>query len=103
MKIAVDFDHTIYDRPEKEAYLGELKGSPLPGAIEALEELMADNDVYVLTARPDLERVKAWLKKEGLDLKVTNKKEPSDVYIDDKAIAFEGDWEEILEKLEEYA
>jgi len=102
MLISCDFDETIYARPKNEPQIGPLKGEPLEGAIEALKTLQAiGNKLYIFTARPDHGRVKAWLKKYGLDIPVSSTKVSSDLFIDNNALRYEGDWEETLDKIEE--
>jgi hypothetical protein len=110
--VAVDFDGVIHD-----AYDGwrggEIYGHPLPGAIDALHELMNDHPVFIMTARPDLAPVAAWLENIGFTtitqdacdknaktrwhtrgtLLVTNVKLPAIAYIDDKGFGFES-WDE---------
>lgn len=110
--VAVDFDGVIHD-----AYDGwrggEIYGDPIPGAIEALNALMKDHPVFIMTARPDLKPVAFWLSAFGFDtvtqdaagknakdrwhtrgtLLVTNVKLPAIAYIDDKGFGFES-WDE---------
>lgn len=110
--VSVDFDGVIHD-----AYDGwrggEIYGSPLPGALDGLRELMKKHPVFIMTARPDLGPVCEWLHGHGFNvirqdacdedaknrwharglLLVTNVKLPAIAYIDDKGFGFES-WDE---------
>jgi hypothetical protein len=110
--VAVDFDGVIHNANDGWQN-GVIYGDPLPGALEALRELMLDHPVFIMTARPDLAPVAEWLANFGFDtltqdastsraknrwhtrgvLLVTNAKLPAIAYIDDKGFGFCG-WDE---------
>lgn len=75
---------------------------PRPGAAEFLRSLNAQNyRVIVFTIRW-AEHVEQWLEQNGLrgyvDC-VTDKKPVAHVYVDDRAICFEGDFSRALEQI----
>lgn len=96
--MSMDFDGVmnLYEgyKGEEELY------DPRPG----LEEFILDckqvgyKTFFVLTAR-DAKKVKAWLDEYNLTKyfkEVTNVKKPADVYIDDRAIQFKGDFNQTI-------
>lgn len=104
--VAVDFDHTIHNPDDREP--GYRMGKPYPGAKEALEEFRrvgARIVIHTCRARtPDgvwdgpwigtAKHVEDWLNYFGIPYdEVTALKPVAHAYIDDKAVAFEGDWE----------
>jgi beta-phosphoglucomutase-like phosphatase (HAD superfamily) len=72
---------------------------PRPGAREFLEQLRAAGfDVVVFTTRHPV-GVRRWLREHGLldaVAAVTRRKPPAHVFIDDRAICFNGDFGEAL-------
>lgn len=102
MIISIDFDNTIHDT--KNVSPGYKMGKPIEGAIEAVKKLKkSGNEIVILSARASNESSKKaisdWL--DYFDIpydEVTNVKESSDVYIDDKAIHFDN-WENVLSQL----
>ena len=80
---------------------GKIYDDPIDGAIEAIKLLQKDYEIVVLTAWSSLGEkrntlIKKWLKSHGLNVMVTNKKLPAIAYIDDRAIRFQGNWQDIL-------
>lgn len=78
---------------------------PRPGAAEFLAALTERGyEVVVLTTR-DPQAVRKWLARHGLArhvARVTNRKLPAFAYVDDRAIAFRGDFAETLAALETF-
>lgn len=107
LTIAVDFDGVLhrYDSPWVAAHV--IPDAPVDGAIEWLFRTIQKFDVVIFTTRAKTIRgrwaVRAWLKEHadnlwyespasvGIeDVKVSFKKLPAIVYIDDRAWRFEG-------------
>ncbi|REJ38272.1 MAG: hypothetical protein DIU84_00800 [Bacillota bacterium] len=78
---------------------------PRPGAGRFLERLKAMGFCVVVlsTRRPD--QVWDWLRRHGLDAHVddvTDRKVPAVAYVDDRAIPFRGDYDEVLSALRHF-
>ena len=101
-KIFLDFDGVLntYNGWQGENELFE----PMPYAKEFLKRLSERYEIYVFTAR-NREKVYKWLIKYFFDdyiYDVTNKKEPAYLYIDDRALKFDGDYMEILKEIDNF-
>lgn len=114
MTIAVDFDGVIHGYSRGWAD-GTIYDPPMPGAIEGLRELMAQDSVFIFTTR-DPFHVARWIREHGLvaetdvdpertfwnergTVLVTNRKLAAVVYIDDRALRFES-WPQTLAALD---
>lgn len=111
MTTCVDFDGVVH------AYSlgwngGEIYDEPVPGAIEALQVLLAAGPVVIFTARQELHLVANWLRGHGVPavldtyppvkfwrgrdtVLVTNRKLPAQVYVDDRGVTFKT-WEQTM-------
>lgn len=101
MIVAVDFDDTLCDSSNIKE--GKQMGEPIPGAIAAMKELKGKGYIVVVhTVRGDRPKhVEDWLKYYGCPFDVvTNIKVPAMVYIDDRALRFNGDWLDTLDELD---
>ncbi|MFJ4551050.1 hypothetical protein ACIP4X_17790 [Streptomyces sp. NPDC088817] len=118
MTVAVDFDGVIHAYT-KGWQNGEIYDPPMPGAFEALDQLMATHPVFIHTSRTP-EQVAQWLIDNAPDdmalsvtyeaaadrefwnergiLLVTSRKLPAQVYIDDRGLHFRN-WEQTLLEL----
>lgn len=101
-KIFIDFDGVLntYNGWQGDEELFK----PLPGLKEFLKKISEGYDIYVFTSRAR-EKVYKWLIRYFLDdyiCDVTNKKTPAYLYIDDRAIKFEGDYSKILEDIDNF-
>ena len=97
--IALDFDGVLNNY---KGYDGDNLGTPRQGAKEFLQTLSKNHKVIILTAR-NFAKVLNWLQEYDLSkyvYDVTNIKQPATEYIDDRAIPFNGDYEDTLAKLE---
>jgi hypothetical protein len=98
----VDLDGTLasYDGWRGEASIGD----PIPGAVEAMERLIQEFDVYVYTVRQEKGFVAQWLQEHGFPAKIqvfSGDKPMAWAYIDDRAFRFEGDWAATLKQVQE--
>ena len=101
--IAVDFDGVIAEYDYWQGY--GVFGAPIPGVIEALECLEAEGwEIAVCTAREEIDLIKEYLLGYGIPFAfVTNRKSPAWVYIDDRCIQFDGNWDDtLLEKIRNF-
>jgi hypothetical protein len=94
LRVAVDWDGTLVG-PEQEW---------LPGAREALRTMLARNcAVVVHTCRANYAAgaaaVRAGLDEAGFVAVDVKGKEEADVYVDDRALRFEGSWPAALDEL----
>lgn len=110
MIIAIDLDGTIlkYDGWKGEESFGE----PIPGAVEALQTLKQQGHTIVIhTCRNVSKAMAEHLRANQIPFDRINvspvdtrprhvpHKPPADVYIDDKALRFKGDWPKMLKLL----
>jgi len=98
--IAVDFDGVLHSYSSPWVDEQTIPDPPVPGAIEWLAQMYDKFTVVIFTTRgrttEGQQAVHAWLIKHGLDprialdLAVDWKKPPALVYLDDRAMRFEG-------------
>ncbi len=106
--IAVDLDGTIleYDGWKGHSHFGK----PLPGAKEALQKLKEQGFLIIIwTTRNNKEEIARYLREQGIPFDYINEnpfgppdgsnKIYADYYVDDKAVEFRGDWQEVLRKV----
>lgn len=111
MTIAWDFDGVIH--PYTDGWQGPVPSNepPIPGVAAALRTWQRRgfrNIVFSTRAEmPEgLAGIEAWLEKEGLTDyvdEVTNKKPPAIAYVDDRAVSFQGNWEDVHKGIERLA
>jgi len=101
--ICLDFDGVFND------YAGwkgkDFLGEPKEGIKEFLVKLSKKFDKIVIETTRDRLDVAVWLKKHGLEKYIINiydKKPIATVYIDDRAIKFNGDFKDTLKELEHF-
>lgn len=102
LNILVDLDGVlnVYTGNFDENYIPLMKN----GAAEFLAALSEKYVVKVFTTRNRLLASK-WLMENGLDkyvADVTNVKEPAVLHIDDRALTFEGDFDDTLRKIKSF-
>ena len=103
--ICVDFDGVVVETTHQ--FFGDgmdSKFAPLvEGAIESLKWLCGRYDVVIFTSRQPHhhDAIRDWLRDEhGVPVAgVTSEKVSAIAYIDDRAIAFSGDWDDALSQV----
>ena len=112
--LAIDFDGVIHTF-DKGWHDGTCYGEPIDGSIEAIKKLSENWNLIIFTAKvkPDrplvngktgYELVDEWLRKHDIRQyisEITHEKPRASFYIDDKAIEFNNNWEEVLKKTNE--
>jgi hydroxymethylpyrimidine pyrophosphatase-like HAD family hydrolase len=100
MKICLDLDGTLLE--EKPTFQRSL-AKPLPGAVESVNKLYNDgHQITIFSARSwsELEMTEATLNQYGFKYHyLLLGKVGYDVFVDDRAIRFKGDWKKVLNKL----
>lgn len=94
MLIAVDFDHTLVDRDK-----------PLAGAKEALQKLRDDGHKILIHSCNNHDWIQRVLNNNDMPYdyiwSTEDRGKPvCDVYVDDRAIGFRGNWTETLKDIE---
>ena len=100
--ICLDFDGVLY--PNWRYFsTSDLRGEPLPGALEFVKKLQERYIVVVHSSRcadPEgLRAVDAYLKNKGFDVQVFARKPRAAVYLDDRAVCFTGDYGAAFEQI----
>lgn len=100
--LAIDFDGVLNNYHGYDPHdLGTIR----KGAREFIQTLYKDYTLIIYSTR-ESSHITKWLEKYHLKKyfkEVTNKKPPAVAYIDDRAIRFNGDYDEILENFNEKA
>lgn len=111
--VLIDFDGVIH-KYSKGFYDGTIYDPPIEGAKEAIDKLKNKYRIVIFSARlspttnKDVEDQKKnminWLSKYNIYYdQLSYEKIPAVAYIDDLAIHFTGDWDDILNKVEDLA
>ena len=100
--ILIDLDGVLND------YVGNYDKDFIPpikfGAKEFLRDLSKNYDIKIFTTR-NSELASKWIEENGLNefvVGVTNVKEPCWVYIDDRCITFDGKFEGLIDKINNF-
>lgn len=98
LTVCVDLDGVLntYDGWKGEEHFAAVR----PGAIAFVNALLDRYDVVVLTTRPR-EATRLWLQQQGFpsSLKVTDVKPPALVYLDDRAMTFDGSFDGLVGRI----
>ena len=99
--ICLDFDGVIHSH--QHGWQGEtiIPDPPVHKVDIAISELRKDYRVVVFSARcrtdEGVEAVRAWLKKHNIEVdEVCRNKPPAHIYVDDRAVRFQGDWQQTI-------
>ena len=98
--VCIDIDGTICSQEKPENYSNAV---PLEGALETLSKIKKDGyNIVLFTARHfnHWETTKKWLKKYNVIYdQIVYGKPTAAYYIDDRAIQFKGDWNDVFHKI----
>ncbi len=111
--ICIDFDGTI---AKYEGFKGKgIFGDPIPGTKEATEQLRsAGYKIIIHTTRSETGSISEYLNKHNIiydyinfnpdnfELQLSPHKPVADLYIDDRAIKFEGNWKDTMQQITDY-
>lgn len=108
--VVFDFDGVIHSYTSGWRGATNIPDPPVPGIESALKAVHdAGYEIIVVSARcashSGIVAIESWLDKNGLDQyvdKVCKEKPPAIVYIDDRAICFDGHPETLLDKIESF-
>lgn len=105
--LSIDFDDTLCNRSNKQ---------PIQGAVEAIKQLKSEGYTILISSsrlNPELwgelvkfreKEIADWMNQYGIPYdKIVLYKPSADVYIDDKALRFEGDWNITLGEIKKRA
>ena len=102
-RVLIDFDGVMMQRGNGSIYA---KGRPIAGALQAIKGLKdLGYEIKIFTTRASsegsgVEMVESWLLDYGVKHDgITGEKLDAEYYIDDKAIAFRGNWEDVLDEI----
>ena len=92
-KLCLDFDGVLHAY-SKGWHDGTIYDDPVPGAVEAVLALHERYDIVISTCRQDLDAIREWMIEHfGLRFLVTNEKPIAHLYLDDRGLHFDGDWD----------
>ena len=102
--IVFDFDGVIHSYTSGWKGLEIIPDPPVAGIREMIEKLRKKYRLVVVSSRcremKGKVAVQKWLREQGIEVDgVTNTKEPAVVYVDDRAVTFEGDVEKLQEQI----
>lgn len=108
--VVFDFDGVIHSYSSGWKGTTNIPDPPVPGIDDALREVRsAGYEVVIVSTRcasmGGKVAIESWLDKYGLDQyidKVCKEKPPAIVYIDDRAICFDGHPETLLDKIKSF-
>lgn len=93
----LDYDSVLHEF--KDGWTGDIpEGEPVPDAKWAMDLLIKNGKTIIIqTTRTNKTEVIKWLKKHNFpDIEVVNRKPIARFYIDDRAIRFEGNWQDTI-------
>lgn len=107
--VVFDFDGVIHSYTSGWRGVNTIPDPPVPGIEKALAELHGTYEIVVVSSRcstqAGVDAINHWLYRNGLAQyvdKVCMEKPPALVYIDDRAICFDGHPEGLLNKIQEF-
>lgn len=105
--VCLDFDGVVHSY--RSGWRGALviPDPPIHGTEEAIARLRQQYRVVIYSARCRTEEgrqaIEAWLRKHGIEVdEVCEHKPPALVYVDDRAIPFRGDWDQVISDIRQF-
>jgi hypothetical protein len=100
--VALDFDGVLHAYG---GWNGGALGEPIPGALIAVEKLIARGNRVIVFSTRDRYAIIPWLRNYGFpELEVTDRKPPFRVLLDDRAVTFDGTWtDEWIDRLHTFS
>lgn len=101
--IAIDFDGALAHYIPGMASRDE-QGLPIRHAREALKQLKHDYryNIIIWTSRPITRNLERWFRKYGIPYDKIIQKPDCHMFIDDRAIKFNGNWNETLQEIKQF-
>lgn len=105
--IVLDFDGVIHSYTSGWQGVDVIPDSPVAGIKEAIQDIRKYYKVVVVSTRcfqeGGLEAVRAWLDKHDIVVdEVLDHKPPAIVYVDDRALTFDGNAKDLLNKIKNF-
>lgn len=105
--VVFDFDGVIHSYISGWKGITTIPDPPVPGIAEAIQNIRKHYVVAVVSTRcstPEgIEAVNSWLDKYGIEVDAVLKEKPlAIVYIDDRAICFDGDPNRLLSRIQTF-
>ncbi len=105
-KILVDFDGVVHRYDSGWKGVTVIPDPPVDGVKEAIAKIRESHAVYILSTRgtedDGVAAIQAYLDKHDIEVDgIVKKKIPASLLIDDRAFRFNGDWNEVLEFLDD--
>ena len=105
--VVLDFDGVIHSYTSKWQGVDVIPDLPVEGIKEAINDIRKHYKVVVVSTRcfqeGGMEAVKKWLDEHGIIVDdVLSHKPPAIVYVDDRALTFDGDAKGLLRKIKTF-
>lgn len=106
--IVFDFDGVIHSYKSEWQGLLTIPDEPVPGIREVMTQLMKDGyEVVIVSTRSSsqegIDSMTEWLNKHDIPFDyISDTKPPAMVYVDDRAIRFDGNTENLVQEIEEF-
>lgn len=105
--VCLDFDGVVHSYRSGWRGAPVIPDPPIHGTAEAIARLRQQYRVVIYSARcrdPEGRRaIEAWLRKHQIEVdEVCDHKPPALVYVDDRAIPFRGDWDQVITDIRQF-